>query len=292
MAPNCGEPLHGVDGPMDGETFASSHDATRAQAVRASEEITALGSVVLRQVWPTGPLAELRSAIATFCDKRRIDVEEGRFAHATAKMYASHGVGTVSGLIHDGLMKPVQMVRLFEGSLYADICRAYFGSDRLYCQLSRCGFREHRTSISRKSFIPYHQDSYSQDEQITDVLNCWIPLDPCGVSAPGLEVVRNPCHPDFPRKDFGLASENAAYDFITIDRGEVIKAFGDCFLAPSFDVGDCLIFSQNVIHRTYVTGAMDQPRINFELRIFAEHCMRPEARDLMIRDGNVTRLSH
>ena len=275
---------------MDGETFASRRDASRASAVQASQEIAALGSVVLRQVWPSQPMAELKAAISTFCDKRRIDIEQGRFAHATAKMYASHGVGTVSGLIHDGLMKSDQMVRLFEGSIYADICRAYFGSDRLYCQLSRCGFREHRTSLSKKSFIPYHQDSYSQDEQISEVLNCWIPLDPCGVQAPGLEVVRNPCAPDFPRKDFGLATENAAYDFITIDRDEVIKAYGDCFLAPSFEVGDCLIFSQNVIHRTHVTEAMDQPRINFELRIFSEDCMRASARDGMIRDGNVTRL--
>ena len=277
---------------MDGETFGSRHDASRASAVQASQEIAALGSVVLRQVWPSQPMAELKAAISTFCDKRRIDIEQGRFAHATAKMYASHGVGTVSGLIHDGLMKSDQMVRLFEGSIYADICRAYFGSDRLYCQLSRCGFREHRTSLSKKSFIPYHQDSYSQDEQISEVLNCWIPLDPCGVQAPGLEVVRNPCAPDFPRKDFGLATENAAYDFITIDRDEVIKAYGDCFLAPSFEVGDCLIFSQNVIHRTHVTEAMDQPRINFELRIFSEDCMRASARDGMIRDGNVTRLFH
>ena len=285
MAPNCGQPLEGVDEPMDGEMFASQSDA-----IRASREVAALGSAVLRQVWPKEPLAELKSVIAAFCDKRRIDVEEGRFAHATAKMYASHGVGTVSGLVHDGLLRPSQIVRLFQGSVYEALCRDYFGSEELCCQLSRCGFREHRTKLSAKSFIPYHQDSYSQDERISDVLNCWIPLDPCGRLAPGLEVVRDPCAPDFPRKDFGLATENAAYDFITIDRDDVVKAYGECFLAPEFEVGDCLVFSQNVIHRTYVTDEMDQPRINFELRIFSEDRVNAEDRAEMFRTGHATRL--
>ena len=246
----------------------------------ASRQISELGSAVVRGIWPAEPLQRLHKAISGYCDERRADVVAGRHAHPTAKMYASHGVGTLAGLIHSGHLGPTFPIELFRGSGYEQICRDYHRSERLYCQLNRCGFREHRTELSRKSFIPYHQDSYSQDERINDVLNCWTPLDPCGrgLPAPGLEVVMNRCTPNFPRKDFGLATENAAYDFITIDRGDIVAAFGDNFLAETFAVGDCLIFSQDVIHRTYVTPDMTQPRINFEFRVFSEDCISAESR--------------
>ena len=246
-------------------------------------QIKQIGSAVVREAWPVQPLGVLQKAISDFCENRRADVAAGKFSHATAKMYASHGVGTLAGLVHEGYLSGGAMKLLFSGSRYEDICRAYFGSDRLYFQLNRCGFREHRTQLTRKSFIPYHQDSYSQDDRVKDVLNCWTPLSRCGRDAPGLEVVLDRCTPNFRRKDFGLATENAAYDFITIAREDVVAAFGDNFLHEEFEVGDCLIFSQDVIHRTYVTPEMTRDRINFEFRVFAEHCMAADDREEMIR---------
>jgi len=252
--------------------------------------IRADGSAVMRQIWPVAPLLELRSAIAGFCDRRREQVARGELQHHLDRMYSTHGVGTLAGLIVNGLVSFDLVQGLFRGSIYQRIAQAYYQSDQLYCQLSRCGFREHHPAVSTKSCIPYHQDSYSQDPRIRDVLNCWTPLDPCGEDAPGLEVVLDPCSPDFPRKDFGLASENAAYDFITIDRDQIIAVYGDRFLAPSFEVGDGFIFSQNVIHRTYVTEAMRKPRINFELRVFSDACIAASDRAAMIQSRNVVPL--
>jgi len=191
-------------------------------------------------------------------------------------MYATHGVGTFVSLVRAGLISTEFLGEMFRGSFYHELCRAYFASDELYISPNRLGFRNHDPTTSAKSFIPYHQDSYTQDKRTPRVLNCWMTLDPgAGRDAPGLEVVRNSCRPDFPRKDFGLRSENAAYDFITIDRDRIVEEYGESFLAPEFELGDGLVFSENVIHRTYVTQGMSRPRINFEFRVFAPNHLSP-----------------
>jgi hypothetical protein len=250
--------------------------ALDAPARAAAEEVRAFGSTVLRQAWPKAPLARLQAAITEFSARRAARVAAGESAVPSEKMYSTHGVGTFAGLVMEGVIGPEIIPELFVGSAYHALCAAYFEDDAFYCAFSRVGFRNHDPKVSDKSFIPYHQDSYTQDKRVPRVLNCWIPLDPgAGRISPGLEVVRNPCMPDFPRKDFGLKSENAAYDFITIDRAKIVEVYGECFLAPEFEVGDGLVFSENVIHRTYVTPQMTQPRINFELRVFTPKCLAP-----------------
>lgn len=249
---------------------------TNASAASAAAEVADIGSAVLRQVWPVDKLQAIRTAIADYTAIRLERIRGGSLA-PSERMYAAHGVGTFPALVNHGLITPQVLRDLFKGSFYHELCRAYFESDELYAMPSRLGFRNHNPLVSQNSFIPYHQDSYTQDIRTPQVLNCWIPLDPgAGRSSPGLEVVRNRCRPDFPRKDFGLRSENAAYDFITIDREEIVKEFGENFLAPEFEVGDGLVFSEHVIHRTYVTPEMTDPRINFELRVFSANTLAPD----------------
>ena len=241
----------------------------------AATEVRTMGSVVLRGVWSAERLAHLRGAIEEFTQRRRARVASGQMK-PTERMYATHGVGGLGALLREGLVKPHDIAALFEGSAYHQLCRQYFGEDSFYVMLNRLGFRDHDPLRSDRSYIPYHQDSYTQDVRTTNVLNCWIPLDPgAGSISPGLEVVRNPCRPDFPRKDLGLRSENSAYDHITIDRDRVVEEYGECFLAPEFEVGDGMVFSENVIHRTYVTPTMTKPRMNFELRVFSPSGLAP-----------------
>jgi len=244
-------------------------------ASEAAAEVAEVGSTVLRQVWPIEKLRVIRAAIAQYTAIRLERVKGGSLM-PSERMYAAHGVGTFPSLVNHGLITPDALRDLFAGSFYQELCCAYFESDELYAMPNRLGFRNHNPLISQKSFIPYHQDSYTQDVRTPQVLNCWIPLDPgAGSSSPGLEVVRHRCRPDFPRKDFGIRSENAAYDFITIDRDEIVREFGDNFLAPEFSLGDGLVFSEDVIHRTYVTPAMTDSRINFELRVFSSNSLAP-----------------
>jgi hypothetical protein len=241
-------------------------------------ELAQFGSAVIRDAWPREPLARLRKAIADYCALRAARVQAGQDLGPAEKMYSTHGVGTFAGLMRENLIGVDFLTELFANSRYREICIAHFQDDRFYATWQRLGFRSHDPKLSDRSFIPFHQDSYTQDKRVAKVLNCWIPLDPgAGTTSPGLEVVRHPCRPDFPRKDFGLRSENAAYDFITIDRAAIVEAYGETFMAPEFEVGDSLLFTENVIHRTHVTPAMTEPRINFELRIFSPAHMVPGA---------------
>ncbi len=192
------------------------------------------------------------------------------------KMLDTHGAGTAIEMIRCGVLSENDILALLEGSVFATICKSFYGDDRLRTMMSRNGFRIHDPARSSKTFIPYHQDSYTQDKRVRSVLNCWMPLDPAGIDAPGLEVVRHPCAPNFPRRSWGLESENAAYDRITIERDRIVAEYGpDSFAAPPFEIGDCLIFSEHVIHRTFVTPGMTRPRINLELRVFAESVCEP-----------------
>jgi hypothetical protein len=243
--------------------------SNRPAPSEAAREVMEVGSTVLRGVWDPAHLAKLREAIAVYSEMRKQYLSRGDVG-PSERMYVAHGVGTFTGLVRAKLIEPDILREMFVGSYFHELCREYYQDDQFYVAMERLGFRIHDPNVSSRSFIPYHQDSYTQDVRTPRILNCWMTLDPgAGSDAPGLEVVRDLCRPDFPRKDFGLRSENAAYDFITIDRDEIVKEYGENFLAPEFDVGDGLVFSENVIHRTYVTPTMTKPRTNFELRVFS-----------------------
>lgn len=248
---------------------------TNPTPVEAAREVAELGSVVLRQIWPLDILARIEAAIAEYSRRRAARVAAGTVLPGE-RMYSTHGVGMFAALVYDGLLSNDILPEMFANSPYKALCEAYFEDDVFYAFPKRLGFRNHDPLTSDRSYIPYHQDSYTQDPRVPRVLNCWMPLNPgAGVTSPGLEVVRHPCRPDFPRKDFGLRSENAAYDFITIARERIVEDYGEVFLAPAFEVGDGLVFSESVIHRTYVTPAMTQPRINFEFRVFSAKHLAP-----------------
>lgn len=249
-----------------------------ASPMEAAAEVAATGSAVVRQVWRTDHLARIEAAISEYSHRRAERVRAGSVTPGE-RMYSTHGVGMFSTLVSEGLLTEGILGEMFAGGYYQALCEAYFEDTAFYAFPKRLGFRNHDPRLSDRSFIPYHQDSYTQDERVPRVLNCWIPLNPgAGRESPGLEVVRAPCRPNFPRKDFGLRTENAAYDFITIDRDRIVEEYGERFLAPEFEVGDGLVFSENVIHRTYVTPQMTQPRINFEFRVFSPKHLAPGVR--------------
>ncbi|MFM7344689.1 MAG: phytanoyl-CoA dioxygenase family protein [Tagaea sp.] len=239
----------------------------------AAEHIRATGSAVLRGAWPMARLAPFRAAVLDFCERRRARVRAGQ-ARPHEKMFDTHGVGTISAMEMEGCITCGYFVGLFSGSAYEAICRRYFGDSRLYTHRDRNGFRYHRPGESDRSFIPYHQDSYTQDPRVASVLNCWVALDPAGVDAPGLEVVRHVCSAAFPRREWGIESANAAYDGITIERARILEVYGDNFAAPAFAPGDALIFSEHVIHRTHVLPGMTKSRVNMEFRVFSESACR------------------
>jgi hypothetical protein len=247
----------------------------RLSPADAVAEISQFGSMILRKGWRTEDLRALREAIVRFNDLRAERIASGTVA-PREKMLHTHGAGFFPNLIRQNLFSWSKLSEMFAASEYQAICSEYFQDDELYVFPARLLFRIHDPKKSDRSFVPFHQDSGSQDPRVPRVLNCWIPLDPgAGREAPGLQVVREPSEPNFPLKDFGLKSENAVYDSVAIDGGQILEQFADKLMAPAFDLGDGLVFSQDVIHRTYVTPQMTKPRMNFEFRVFSLRDLAP-----------------
>jgi hypothetical protein len=111
--------------------------------------------------------------------------------------------------------------------------------------------------------LPFHQDQTILGRRL---FNIWIPLDPCGRDAPGLEVVweswRELLQPA-PAEDAQFPVERARLDPAT-----VVGRYGeDACWRPEFRVGDAMVFAGATIHRTYVTPHMTANRMSVEIRL-------------------------
>jgi hypothetical protein len=247
----------------------TAESPTGSSPADAALEIARFGSAVLRDVWAPEHLHTLREAIVGFCDRRAELVAAGTVDPLT-RQYHEAGSVVLTWLILDGRIDLAFFSDMFKGSFYHEICREHFGGEQFYMAPERLGARNLEPPHSARSSLPYHQDSVEQDRRIERVLNCWIPLDPgAGRTSPGVEVVRDPGRPKFELKGVDGPASNSVYAAVAIDRDRILAEYGENFLAPSFEVGDSFVFSQDVIHRTHVTPEMTQPRIGFEFRVFS-----------------------
>lgn len=246
-----------------------SDSPTGSSPADAACEIARFGSAVLRNVWPTEQLQVLRNAIVTFADRRAQLIAQGN-VDPLMRHYHETGTTVLTWLIYEGLIDLEFLSDMFRGSFYHEVCKAHFGDDRLYIAPERIGSRTIGLPFNSKAPLPYHQDSVEQDPTVAQVLNCWIPLDDgAGSIAPGVEVVRHPGEPKFPLQGRSGPPGLHGYDAVAIDHDLILAEFGSDILTPALALGDSLVFSQDVIHRTHITPDMSASRIGFEFRVFS-----------------------
>lgn len=90
---------------------------------------------------------------------------------------------------------------------------------------------------------------------MTELLTCWIPLNPCGTDSPGLEFI---CRP-----------QPALLHFTELDDSALRQRFpSQQFWAPALEFGDGLVFLNSVLHRTHTHLHMLHNRLSIEYRIF------------------------
>ena len=128
----------------------------------------------------------------------------------------------------------------------------------------------------RKKFAPlqapspeYHDQGWHQDGALgvrfpmesgpvapmTELLTCWIPLNPCGRESPGLEFVRR--------------RQAALLHFTELDDLALRQQFpAQEFWAPALELGDGLVFLNSILHRTNARPEMQRNRMSVEYRIF------------------------
>ena len=247
----------------------TSESPTGTSPTDAAQEISRFGSAVLRDVWAPEHLHTLRNAIVGFCDRRAQLVAAGA-VDSIARQYHESGTTVLTWLIYEGRISPGFLAEMFQGSFFHQVCKEHFDDNRFYIAPERIGSRNIQPPFSNRAPLPFHQDSVEQDRRVRRVLNCWIPLDAgAGLTAPGVEVVRDPGRPKFKLKEIEGGLPKSTYDAVAIDKDRIVAEYGDSFLAPVFDFGDSFVFSEHVIHRTHVTPQMTQPRIGFEFRVFS-----------------------
>jgi hypothetical protein len=100
-----------------------------------------------------------------------------------------------------------------------------------------------------------HLDGIYPPDALLPVVTCWIALVPCGVVAPGLELVT--------RRFEGLLAPADLMDERVGMRFAVEELW-----RPVMAPGDVLLFRGDILHRTYVTPAMTEDRTSIELRLF------------------------
>ena len=93
------------------------------------------------------------------------------------------------------------------------------------------------------------------DDALLQMVTCWIALEPCGVDAPGLELVTD--------RVGRMLSPRQLAD-VAVDRRWPISRRAQ----PALEAVDALVFSGEVLHRTHVSAAMLRSRTSIELRFF------------------------
>lgn len=90
---------------------------------------------------------------------------------------------------------------------------------------------------------------------LLEMVTIWIALNPCGIDAPGLELVTSPV-------------EQLLRPEQLIDSCVRTRFADDLYWKPVLSPGDALLFSGAILHRTHVLAGMRQDRTSIELRCF------------------------
>ncbi len=109
----------------------------------------------------------------------------------------------------------------------------------------------------------FHQDGNFLGGADAETINCWIALDPCGETAPGLEVFPQRVNELLPAGEAGAVTiweiaENVAYERMGAENAWI----------PTFRPGDAFVFDHLHVHRTHMTEAMTRNRYAVESWMF------------------------
>ena len=110
----------------------------------------------------------------------------------------------------------------------------------------------------------WHQDGAFLGRKVR-TLNLWLALSPCGIDAPGLDIVPRRLDEVLP-----TGTEGALFDWsVSPTLVEGLAGGTDAVLRPEFAPGDALLFDHLFLHRTGVAAGMTRERRAIETWFFA-----------------------
>jgi hypothetical protein len=215
------------------------------------------GCLLLRQILPPEPLARWRQTLHHCYEQADALFERGALSPEIYQRFCQFGhlpPGLWQG--HQDFFETV----LLEPRLQP-VLRALFPHGlHVLSQFSRPRRQSARWPERR---IPFHQDAEFLPEP--QALNFWIPLDPCGRTAPGLELLCQPQSVCW----FTLADLTQPLSQQRDDQYVHSLYAPELFWRPVLEPGDLLVFNALLLHRTWLTAGMQQARFSLELRVFA-----------------------
>ncbi|MGH9227191.1 MAG: phytanoyl-CoA dioxygenase family protein [Acidimicrobiales bacterium] len=152
-----------------------------------------------------------------------------------------------------------ELMELLEDTGIGSLVEAYFG-EQPALSANKCTLRRVPTDTNTN----WHQDGAFLGRDVRS-LNLWMALSPCGVDAPGLDIVPRRFDEILP-----TGTEGALFDW-SVSPTVVEEAAGgaDAIVRPEFEPGDALLFDHMFLHRTGVSPGMTRERWAIENWFFA-----------------------
>jgi Phytanoyl-CoA dioxygenase (PhyH) len=152
-----------------------------------------------------------------------------------------------------------ELMEVFEDSGIGALVEAFFG-ERPALSANKCTLRRVPTDTNTN----WHQDGAFLGRDVRS-LNLWLALSPCGVDAPGLDIVPQRFDEILP-----TGTDGALFDW-SVSHHLVQDAAGgpDAIMSPEFSPGDALLFDHMFLHRTGISPGMTRERWAIESWFFA-----------------------
>ena len=115
----------------------------------------------------------------------------------------------------------------------------------------------------QRRVLPFHQDARTGYWEVPTVA-LWTALTPCGVTAPGLEVVPQRLRSFFPVRLYGDQERSNYQLYPASAYDELIPQWA--IAAPDLGAGDMLLFDNFALHRTQRLPAGHDRRVDFDVR--------------------------
>jgi hypothetical protein len=259
-------------------------DARNTPAVAVADCIKRFGAVVLRSA------VDLELAARIKADLRRIYLMHQAYSNgdpAAASFFDGFDPRAVAA-IAEGTVVPAVHEELFgtDASMYAPIAEPqlkevfalmFVGGryDRLPFEALATVHPQARPATQANGGISMHTDGAYYDDMLYG-LTIWIPLDPCGREAPGLQIVAANHHEVRNFVDFDparQAPEHPNYNFHkyrpdAFEADRITQHFGfSRIVRPECEPGDMAIFSNWTLHATHHRDDMQRSRSVIQLRL-------------------------
>ena len=218
------------------------------------------------------------AGLAAALDREGVDVAAAEAADARVP-----GPGNIAWNLKIGQIMPnwfeqaspgVTMFDLLDGSRFPDVLGAIFGTSSRpspEAHARRVSPRPDQQQQGWQEPIHFHIDAQYHMPQIFGV-NVWVPVDACGVDAPGLQIVLDSVQAVI---DFvGYDPDEMSFDTLRleeINNGAFLDRYpADRLYRPEMAAGDVLLMHNWTVHATYCMPAMVKAHRSFELRFHGE----------------------